>query len=117
MYVFNTAVLLNIQYTYTETGSGRSIFLAVRTTKEKWEAIGCGLGLKSETLQRIKHESKGQADQCLYAVINAWLHHRDGAMTASWRSLLRILRSPNVGEGDLADKLMSEQSKVCTSTH
>ena len=38
-------------------------------------------------------------------------------MTSSWRSLLRVLRSPKVGEGDLADKVMSERSKVYASTH
>lgn len=117
MYIFILAAVILFQYTYTETGNGRSIFLSVQTAKDKWEAIGLGLGLRPETLQRIQHENKGQANQCLYAVISAWLHHKDGVMTSSWRSLLRALRSPKVGEGDLADKLMSERSKVYTSTH
>ena len=117
MYIFILAAVILFQYTNTETGNGRSIFLSVQTAKDKWEAIGLGLGLRPETLQRIQHEKKGQANQCLYAVISAWLHHKDGVMTSSWRSLLRVLRSPKVDEGDLADKLMSERSKVYTSTH
>jgi len=96
-----------------ETGSINTIFSAVRSAKDKWEKIGTGLGLSTTTLQQIKDERQGRADQCLYAVINAWLHGRDRARTkgVSWRSLVRTLQSPEVSEGGLAEKMVSERGE------
>lgn len=94
-----------------------AIFRDLQSAKEKWEVIGSGLGLSAERLQRIKRDRAGRTDQCLYAVINDWLHGRDNAQkrSVSWRTLIRTLESTKVDESTLADKIMTEKGEdVCS---
>ena len=94
-----------------DSGDIRTVNQNVLPAKEKWRNIGIALGLSHQTLQGIHHKHKDRTDQCLFATLSAWLHGRDKAREkgTTWRSIIRVLRSKNVGESSLADKLAASQ--------
>ena len=83
------------------------------TATEKWEAIGRGLGMNGESLAFISQKYKG-VDRCLFAMITAWLSRKEVSQSGSkrnvtLRTLVTVLRSEEVGEGDLAEEITKEK--------
>ena len=92
------------------------MFREVLSAKRKWRNIGIALGLSYQTLQDINENHKDRTDMCLFATLSAWLHGKDkaGDKGTTWRSLIRVLRSKNVDESDLADRLATQKGEYCT---
>lgn len=86
---------------------------AIQPAKEKWEKIGSVLGLSSVTLNQIKTSKHGEPGKCLYATLNAWLQYKDKALSkgVTWRALLRALKSTQVNEAALAERIKEEKGK------
>ena len=86
----------------------RDVFNLVRSAEENWESIGLDLGLSESTLLTIKDDKKNVSRSCLYAVINLWLHSK-AKKQPTWRVLIVTLKSDEVNESELADKIMKEK--------
>ena len=80
----------------------------------KWRNIGTQLGLNELELKSIESNHPRQHLDCLRDVIFKWLYLSDGSpemVTARRRaSLIEALRSPSVGETQLADQLTKKYS-------
>ena len=75
--------------------------------RAKWYHIGVELKLSVGTLDAIRSEFSGTID-CLTEICNHWLKRIDPH--PSWVALTKILESPVVGEGRLAQQL---RDKYC----
>lgn len=75
----------------------------------KWHSIGTQLGLNELELKSIESNHPRQHLDCLRDVIFKWLYLSDGppeiGTARRWASLIEALRSPSVGETQLADQL------------
>lgn len=86
----------------------RHVFNLVQSAEENWESIGLGLGLSESTLLKIKDDKKNASRNCLYAVLNLWIQNK-AKKQATWRVLIATLKSDEVNESGLADKIMKEK--------
>ena len=77
--------------------------------KQKWYEIGVDLGHSSSTLDKIHRESTDLGD-CLLELFKYDLEEYPGSTT--WRNIVDALRSPDVGDPQLADQL---EAKYCPS--
>ena len=68
----------------------------------KWYAIGLQIGIESHRLKAIKQESSGL--ERLSEVIERWLRENT-EVPVSWKSVVKALKAPSVGEKGLADQL------------
>ena len=75
--------------------------------QQKWEAIGRELGVKQEKLRDIRTTYSDSAD-CLKVMLNEWLEQ----YCIDWRYIITNLRTPDVGESELANQL---ETKYCPS--
>ena len=80
----------------------------------KWRDIGAKLGLNELELNSIK---SNQHLDCLRDVIFKWLYLSDGwppemGITRRRASLIEALRSPSVGEMQLADRLTKKYTSL-----
>ena len=75
--------------------------------QQKWEDIGRKLGVKQDTLSAICTNYSDSAD-CLKVMLNKWLEQH----CIGWRYIIAILRTPDVGESELASQL---ETKYCPS--
>ena len=109
-------MLVNIVTCFMVTpviGDVKAVNKSISSAKEKWEKIGTGLGLSHNTLQQIGATHQGDPAKCLYATINAWLRREDksSAKGVTWRTLIRTLKTADVGEPHLAERLMQEKGE------
>ena len=77
--------------------------------QRKWEDIGRELGVKQDTLSKIRTNYSDSGD-CLRMVFSERLEKR----CITWKSIITILRIPCVGESNLAYQL---EAKHCPSEH
>ena len=77
--------------------------------QQKWEDIGRELGVKQETQSKIRANYSDSGD-CLRMVLNEWLKRH----SITWKRIIAILRTPYVGESNLAYQL---EAKYCPSEH
>ena len=68
--------------------------------QKKWRIIGEELGVKKDTLDRI-HAQHSDVGNYLREVLS-W---RVGSQPTSWGDIIAVLRTPRVGEFQLADHL------------
>ena len=80
-------------------GVYRSVFLA----RARWYNIGLNLNIPIGNLEVYKELS---ADEALREVLKTWLRQTNPAPT--WSRLIEALRSPTVGEYQLAQELERE---------
>ena len=75
--------------------------------KQKWYEIGMDLGLKDKVnkIRRLYSDP----DVCLRETLRAELQH---SAPTTWRNIVDALRSPRVGDPQLADQL---EAKYCPS--
>lgn len=81
----------------------------------KWWSIGILLGLNEAELKSIESKHPRQHLECLYDVIFKWLYLSDGwppdvGIARRRSALIEVLRSPDVGETQLADQLTKKYS-------
>ena len=81
----------------------------LNAVQQKWEDIGRELGVKQDTLREIRANYSDSGD-CLRMVLNEWLEKH----CVSWKSIITLLRTPCVGESNLAYQL---EAKHCPSEH
>ena len=77
--------------------------------KRKWEDIGRELGVKQDTLRYICTNSSDPGDS-----LRAMLREKLKRDCISWKYIITILRTPYVGESNLAYQL---ETKYCPSEH
>ena len=82
---------------------------ALYEASAKWYDIGVGLKLSVGTLNIIRADSSHVSD-CLRDMCNRWLRRIDPH--PSWNALIRVLESPPVGEGHLAQQLRNKYYQV-----
>ena len=68
--------------------------------QQKWEDIGRELGVKQDTLSKIRTNYSDSGD-CLRIMLNEWLKKH----CIVWKQIIAVLRSSSVGEFHLADQL------------
>ena len=97
----------------TVAGDIAAVNKSVCSATDKWEKIGSGLGLSPTTLEQIGTDNHGDPAKCLYATIYKWLRGMDKASERgiTWRALIRTLKTAEVGEVDVAERLMAEKGK------
>ena len=85
---------------------------SLQPAKQKWEKIGLGLGIARDRIQRIKTDSGGDSGKCLFLIMNLWLRGKCPTVKGiTWRVLIRILKSQEVNESDLAECIMTEKGR------
>ena len=82
--------------------------------ERNWEKIGLGLGLEEYHLSRIraKHST---SHNCMGEMLRFWLLNlvpQPDGFIPTWRNIVDALRSPRVGDPQLADQL---EAKYCPS--
>ena len=74
----------------------------IHSLTAKWFNLGLALGLSSDALDQIESNHPRDSLRCLTEMIKAWLRSN---LQSSWRGLASALRSPLVGEFDLATEI------------
>ena len=75
--------------------------------REKWQDIGEELGVQQSSLRYIRTKNSNPGD-CLWEMLSKLLEN----CTTSWKDIVAVLRTPNIGESHLADHL---EEKYCSS--
>ena len=83
------------------------VHVAVHSARTSWYNIGLQLGVPVDTLDSIGQE-KGDSGDYLRNMLKKWLK-RGGA---TWKALSDALKSPTVGEHQLAKKLDARAMKL-----
>ena len=74
---------------------------------EKWQFIGEELGVQQYSLRHIRAKHPDPCD-CLREVLS----ERFESCTTTWKHIVAVLRTPRIGESQLADQL---EVKYCSS--
>ena len=77
--------------------------------QQKWEDIGRELGVKQDTLSDIRSKSSDPGDSLRVMLMEKLKRH-----SITWKYIITILRTPHVGESNLAYQL---EAKYCPSEH
>ena len=77
--------------------------------KQKWDDIGRELGVKQDTLRDIRTNSSDPGDS-----LRMMLREKLKRHCITWKYIISILRTPHVGESNLAYQL---ETKYCPSEH
>ena len=77
--------------------------------KQKWEDIGRELGVEQDTLRDIRTSSSDPGDS-----LRVMLREKLKRHCITWKYIITILRTPHVGESNLAYQL---ETKYCPSEH
>lgn len=72
----------------------------------RWRVVGRGLGLNPMQLDAISHHVDGDTDSCYSEVFDTWQYQQQSlGKPFNWASLVAALKSPVVGEENLARRL------------
>ena len=66
----------------------------------EWKAVGLMLGIHDGILESIQH-SHSSSQECHHAMLECWINTGQ----AYWSTLVEALRSPLLGEEELADEI------------
>ena len=77
--------------------------------QKKWKRLGKGLGVRTSLLDHIRTNYSDLGDR-MREVLSARLHRQ----YTNWRDIIAVLKSSQVGESKLADKL---EAKYCPSEY
>ena len=86
------------------------LLFLLATAASKWREIGSCLHFPKHVLDAIRQKLVcvvGGPERCLREVLTRWLGHDkpQGCVSTTNHTLVRILRLPEVDEGDLANKV------------
>ena len=81
------------------------VLKTVWEARVKWYFIGLELGISPGTLKAIKKNNNQDPDECLTAMLEYWLNN--GKPKPSWAAVAKALKSPMVGNAELAEKLLT----------
>ena len=82
----------------------------IATAITKWQEVGYALGIETGSMEHIKEETRTHSNIILSsfrAVFNYWLRHA-GQKQCTWNTVLNALKTKQVGEEKLADKIRGE---------
>ena len=85
----------------------------IATAITKWEEVGYALGIKRRSMEHIKEETRTHSNNILSsfrAVFDYWLSHA-GQKQCTWNAVLNALKTKQVGEERLADRIRRELLK------
>ena len=85
----------------------------IATAITKWEEVGYALGIKRGSMERIKEETRAHSNIILSsfrAVFNYWLSHA-GQKQCTWNTVLNALKTEQVGEEKLANRIRGDLLK------
>ena len=77
-----------------------AVMKELSVVQRKWKIIGEELGVKKDTLDRIQAQHS-DVGNCLREVLSERVRNR----VTSWGDVIAVLRTPHVGEFQLADHL------------
>ena len=77
-----------------------AVMKELSVVQKKWRIIGEELGVKKDTLDRI-HAKHSDVGNCFMEVLS----ERVESQLTSWGDIIAVLRTPHVGEFQLADHL------------
>ena len=84
-----------------------AVMKELSVAQKKWRIIGKELGVKKDTLDGIRSRYS-EPENCLMEV----LRERVVRQPTSWGDIIAVLRTPRVGQSQLADQL---EAKYCPS--
>ena len=73
-------------------------------TPNKWLEIGIQLGLKTNQIDAIKYQHQGESSKIFADIFNQW-EKQPGAEPKTWSTVIKVLKTPIVGEETLAHHL------------
>ena len=76
------------------------------SVREKWQYIGEELGVEQDSLRYISTRHSDHGD-CLGEVLS----QRFRSCATTWKHIVAVLRTPNIGESHLANNL---EAKYCS---
>ena len=82
------------------TESDTSDVLRATANESRWFMLGVELHVSHATLERIKLDYR-QAQECQYHMLHAWI----SSGNATWSKLIAALRSPVLGNLQLAQEI------------
>ena len=101
-------IVIDQYYCFVSDQSSVSLVTQELTAmSEKWQFIGEELGVKQYSLRRIRAKHPDPRD-CLREVLS----ERFESCSTSWKDIIAVLRTPRIGESNLADHL---DVKYCSS--
>ena len=72
----------------------------------KWRLVGVQLKLPNGTLDEIQVQNVGKPNECILSFEQVFVKWRSlGTSPYTWETMINTLRSPAVGEVELANKL------------
>ena len=86
------------------TENFRDVINAVWQARLKWYWIGIQLGLQLVQLQVIEHDNPRSTDDCMKAMIQAWLKQEG----ATWKELISALKHETVEYHDVASSITAK---------
>ena len=66
----------------------------------EWKAVGLMLGIHNGILETIQR-SHSSSEECQHAMLKCWINSGQ----AYWSTLVEALRSPLLGEDEIADEI------------
>ena len=79
----------------------QAVFEAMYEARDKWRNIGGVFSVPGATLNAIRKEEKGDMDESLRRVIEAWLRQHGGTERCTWTAVADVLDNVTVGRRDL----------------
>ena len=70
-----------------------------------WEKVGIHLLLPVWKLESIEKNNRGQCYECLMSVLEYWRNSANTNSPFSWKTIIAVLRSKNIGNHRLADEM------------
>ena len=116
--IFTTAQVICVEITVHAVYNGKNtlnfaemdlLVQELSAAQQMWEDIGRELGVEQDTLRDIRTKYSDPGD-CLRATLREKLKRH----CITWKYIITILRTPYIGESNLADQL---ETKYCLSEH
>ena len=105
--VRTTDLYIAITYLPADLLSVSAVVQELSVVQKKWRTIGKELGLEKYVLDRIRTDYSDPGNRLREVLSERVSHH-----TTTWGDIVAVLRSPHVGQSQLADQL---EAKYCPS--
>ena len=73
--------------------------------RAQWFNLGLELGINLDSLEAIEVANGQNLDRCFRAMLTKWLREHE---RPTWRALAEALRSPSVGQSNLAEEILRQ---------
>ena len=71
----------------------------------KWRRVGVSLEIDVGVLDSIEKQRHGDLNDCFSDVFTYWQNHSTPQSPVNWATIVKVLRSNNVGEKKLSDTI------------